>query len=144
MDFHLQKCSTVHINKGHTTSKCNYKLRGHTMEDEYNIKYLGVTIANDMKWIKHVFSTSNKVNKTLGFLHHTLRINNIKMRKMAYQALVRRVLEYSSPVWDPPMADLADVLESVQRCDTRWVCYRYRQTSSVNNILSSLKTMAAR
>ena len=37
MEFHPQKCSTVHINKGHTTSKRNYKLRGHTLEEENNV-----------------------------------------------------------------------------------------------------------
>ena len=47
---------------------------------------------------------------------------------------------------DPPTSDLADALESVQRRAARWVCNRYRRTSSVDDMLEELQwpTLAAR
>ena len=107
---------------------------------------LGVTISNDLKWNRHISNICSKANKTLGFLRRNLRISNPKVKRMAYQAMVRPILEYSSPVWDPFTADLVDTLEKVQRRATRWICNRYRQTSSVDDMLIDLEmpTLASR
>ena len=145
MEFHPKKCSTVHISKSQP-SKHSYTLRGHTLAEETDVKYLGVTLSNDLKWNRHVTNICSKANKTLGFLRRNLRISNPKVKRMAYQAMVRPILEYSSPVWDPYTADLVDTLEKVQRRATRWICNRYRQTSSVDDMLINLEmpTLASR
>ena len=58
---------------------------------------------------------------------------------MMYQAMVRPIMEYSSPVWDPYTADLVDTLEKVHRRAAIWICNRYRQTSSVDDMLIELE-----
>ena len=145
MEFHPQKCSTVHISKTQP-AKHRYTLRGHTLTEESDVKYLGVTLSNDMKWNRHIANICSKANRTLGFLRRNLRINNKKVKRMAYQAMVRPILKYSSPVWDPYTADLVDALEKVQRRAARWICNRYRQTSSVDDMLIELEmpTLASR
>ena len=71
-----------------------------------NIKYLGVTIANDLKWNTHVSNICTKANRTLGFLRRTLFScpKNVK-------GMVRPILEYGSSVWDPHTGKLQEELE---------------------------------
>jgi hypothetical protein len=45
--------------------------------------------------------TIGKASKTLGFLRRNLGRCTTKTKATAYTTLVRPVLEYASPVWDP-------------------------------------------
>ena len=49
-----------------------YQLEGSKLEFIDNIKYLGVHIANDLRWNKHVHEVNNKANKLLGMLRRNL------------------------------------------------------------------------
>ncbi|KAI8518827.1 hypothetical protein Bbelb_020840 [Branchiostoma belcheri] len=60
------------------------------------------------------------------------------IKEAAYKALVRPTLEYASTVWDPNTAKDIATLEKVQRRAARWVCNRFRRTSSVGEMLKEL------
>ena len=79
-------------------------------------KYLGVTITNDRNWKQHVENLTKCANKALGFLRRNLRINSVKAKE---QSLYQQTQ-----------------LEMVQRRASRFVCNRYRQLSSVTNIMA--------
>ena len=57
----------------------------------------------------------------------------------AFLSLVRLLLEYASPVWDPYRAKHIDALEMVQRRGARFVMSDFRYTSSVTTMLSDLE-----
>ena len=68
----------------------------------YNAKmYLGVSITNDLCWNTHVGNICTKANRTLGFLRPNISSCPRDVKEMAYKGLVRPILEYASPVWDP-------------------------------------------
>ena len=46
----------------------SYTLEGTDLENGESIKYLGVTITNDLSWNTHVSNVCTKANRTLGFL----------------------------------------------------------------------------
>ena len=46
----------------------SYTLEGTVLENVERIKYLGVTIANDLQWNTHVGNICTKAKRTLGFL----------------------------------------------------------------------------
>ena len=97
-------------------------------------KYLGITISNDLKWNKHVSNINSKANSTLGILRRNLRLSSHTVKTHAYQALVRRHLEYASAVWDPHT-------HITIRRNWRWCSLarpRYN-TSSVTGMLSQLE-----
>ena len=51
-------------------ASCN--LEGTVLDNLENIKYLGVTITNDLKWNTHVSNICTKAYRTLGFLRRNL------------------------------------------------------------------------
>ena len=81
----------------------SYTLEGTVLENVESIKYLGVTITNDLRWKTHVSNICTKANRTLGFLRRNLYACPQEVKEAAYKELVRPVLEYSGSVWDPRM-----------------------------------------
>ena len=132
-----QKCSTLSATRERKIIPA-FELHGRIPENVSMTKYLGVTIHDDLRWGSHISSTTNKANKTLGFLRRNLKIGNKKTKETAYKALVRPLLEYAATVWDPYTASEIQIIEKVQRIAARWVSNRHRQTSCVNTMLDAL------
>ena len=111
------------------------------MKVSYPIKYLGVTITNDLKWNTHVSNICTKANRTLGFLRRNLAACPLDVKESAYKGLVRPILEYCSSVWDPQSILLQDELEKVQKRAARFVTGNYvdYETGSMTGILKQLK-----
>ena len=80
----------------------SYTLEGTDLENVESIKYLAVTITNDLRWNKHVSNVCTKANMTLGFLRANLHSCPQEVKEAVYKGLVHPVLEYGSSVWDPP------------------------------------------
>ena len=72
----------------------SYSLEGTALENVEKIKYLGVTITNDLKWNTHVSNICTKANRTLGFLRRNLAACLLDVKESAYKGLVRPILEY--------------------------------------------------
>ena len=61
--------------------EASYTLEGTVLENVDSIKYLGVTITNDLKWNTHINNICTKANRTLGFLRRNLFLPPPKMLK---------------------------------------------------------------
>ena len=69
MRFQPVKCNMVQLTIKHLNKiQASYTLEGTVLENVDNIKYLGVTITNDLKWNTHISNNCTKANRTLGFL----------------------------------------------------------------------------
>ena len=73
MRFQTVKCNMMQltrkrIKKTHTS----YTLEGTHLENVESIKYLGVTITNDLRWNTHISNVCTKANRTLGFQRRNL------------------------------------------------------------------------
>ena len=132
------KSKTLPVTKSRTTKHYPYKLHGHTLESVTSAKYLGVTIRHDLSWDDHITGVVNKANRTLGFLRRNLKISSRNIKERAYKAFVRPLLEYASSIWDPHTKKAVGKLEMVQRRAARFVLNRYRNTSSVSNMIDIL------
>ena len=55
-----------------------------------------------------------------------------------YTSLVRPILEYASPVWNPNTKQCIDKIEMVQRRAARYVLNRFHNTSSVTGMIDTL------
>ena len=126
MQFHPDKCEVINITRKKNPIITNYTLHGHQLHVN-SVKYLGLTVSNDLRWDKHVDRVVAKANNTLVFLRRNLNIHNPKVKAHAYKSLVRPLLEYSCSVWDPHTDHLTKKLEMVQRRAARFTLNKYRQ-----------------
>ena len=60
------------------------------------------------------------------------------LRKL-HTLLVRPQLEYAAPIWHPSHDTQIAQVEKVQRTAARWTCRRWRNTSSVGDMLDELE-----
>ena len=138
MEFHPKKCEVISITRKRNPIMYPYKLHGHQLQHVKVIKYLGVSISQDLRWDAHVNNTVSKANRTLGFLRRNLSVGNTKIKQQAYMSLVQPGLEYASTVWNPYTETLKNKLEMVQRRAARFVLHRYRRTASVGTMMHLL------
>ena len=141
MRFQPTKCNMMQLTRKRVKKViATYTLEGTVLENVDRIKYLGVTITNDLKWNTHVGNICTKANRTLGFLRRNISSCPRDVKEMAYKGLVRPILEYASPVWDPSGKTLQDELEKVQNRAARFVTGNYNyETGSMTKVLEQLK-----
>ena len=139
MEFHPQKCQTLHITNKRNVIKHKYQIHGHELEEVESAKYLGVTIHNKLSWNNHINNITNKANGTRAFLQRNLHQCPRKTKELCYKTLVRPQLEYASTVWDPPTSTQCQKIEMVQRRAARFVIGDYHRTSSVDAMIEKLK-----
>ena len=138
MRFQPVKCNIMQITRKRIKKiNASYSLEETVLENVKKIKYLGVTITNDLKWNTHVSNSCTKANRTLGFLRRNLVACPLDVKESAYRGLVRPILEYGSSVWDPQSILLQDELEKVRKRAARFVTGNYvdYETGSMTGIL---------
>ena len=118
MRFNTKKCQVMHIGKQNRHHF--YQLNNEILTTATELKYLGITLTNDLKWSTHVKQTSTKAHQRLGFVKRNLKGSPYKHREMAYTSLVRSPMEYCGAIWDPVLKRDVDKLERVQRQGARW------------------------
>ena len=139
MRFQPVKCNTMEISRKRSKVRTSYTLEGSVLEYVSNVKYLGVTISDNLSWDSHVAAVCSKANKTLGLLKRNLSKCPQQVKEVAYKGLVRPVLEYASAVWDPHCIRLKDDLERVQNRSARFVVGNYcYDEGSMTGILKQL------
>ena len=94
------------------------------------IKDLGIIVSSDLSWSKNVNVTVNKANKLLGLIHRIVGLSNRDAFSTLYKSLVRSVLEYAAPVWNPYLSEDILALEKVQR-RASWLALRQRRGEPV-------------
>ena len=147
MRFQPAKCNMMQIMMQKPVTKetdkkihVSYTLEGTVLGNVESIKYLGVTITNDLRWNTHISNVCTKANRTLGFLRRNLYACPQEVKEAAYKGLVRQVLEYDSSAWDPSGVGLQDELEKVQNRAAMFVTGNYNyDTGSMTGILEHLK-----
>jgi hypothetical protein len=83
-------------------------------------KDLGIWVASDLTWTKHVLERCAKANKLLGFVRRSGgEISNSRTRRKLYLSVVRPVFGYASQVWSPQTIGLIRRIERVQRREVK-------------------------
>lgn len=139
MRFNPSKCTVLRISRAKLPLLANYHLCGETLEGVREVKYLGIIISNTLSWSSQVDVVSKKASNVLNFVRRNLKHCPKKSKEMAYFSLVRSTLDYSAAVWDPHLKKDQDKLEMINRRSARFVTNDYSNTSSVTNMLYSLK-----
>ena len=141
MKFNVSKCHSMRVTRLHSSRHIDFNYTRHqqTLEQVQSAKYLGLTITDDLDWGQHISEITCKATKTLGFLRHNLALAPRHTKEVAYKTLVRPQLEYAAPIWHPYNETQIEKVEKVQRTAARWTCRRWRNTSSVGEMLDELE-----
>ena len=141
MRFQRVKCNMMQIKRKRIKNiHASYTLEGTVLENVESIKYLRVTITNDLRWNTHASNICTKANRSLGFLRQNLYACPQEVKEAAYKGLMRPVLEYSGSVWDPSGVGFQNELEKVQNRAAMFVTGNYNfETGSMTGILEHLK-----
>ena len=112
LDFSATKCVVMRIKKA---LNYLYTLNGTYLGEVQEQKDLGVIISNDLKPSKHIQAISSKARQRAGMINRCFQ--NLTSTKVStlYKAIIRPVLEYASPVWNPWLAKDITKLEKVQK-----------------------------
>lgn len=115
-----------------------YTVEGITINKCKEIKMLGVTIRDDLKWTSHIDNICKKANSQIYLLTHLVRGTPEPVKLMIYKALVRPHLEYASSVWSPGEKGLNDQVEKTQRRAIRAITEIYDRGASVTEMRNAL------
>ena len=113
----------------------DYTLHQQRLEHVQSAKYLGITITDNLDWGQHISEISAKATKTLGFLRRNSTFAPRHTKEVAYKTLVHPKLENAAPIWHHYHETQIGQMEKVQRTAARWTCRRWRNTSSVGDML---------
>ena len=144
MKFNVSKCHSMRVTRLHASRhiQFNYTLHQQTLEQVQSAKYVGLTITDDLDWGQHISEITCRATKTLSFLQRSLALAPRHAKEVAYKTLVRPQLEYAAHIWYPYNDTQSAKVEKVQRTAARWTCGRWRNTSSVGDMLDELEWLS--
>ena len=133
-------CALVAVNyTKQQPHKSSYILHGQKLEQVSKAKYLGVELNQKLTWKDHVQNITKRGNRTSAFMYRNLKGRPQKVITHCYKGIVRPIMEYASPIWDPSFQNLQDELEFVQRRSARRIFGDFSPTSSVTEMLKKLE-----
>ena len=137
--FNPDKCEVLRITHKRDFSLLEYSL-GTSLKDVKCVKDLGIMVSWDLSWSEHVNVTVNKANKLFGLVHRAVGSSNPgAFSTLQYKSLMRPVLEYAAPAWNPYLAKDVLTLARVQRGASRLTLGQKRGELEYEDRLRKLK-----
>ncbi|KXJ07198.1 putative RNA-directed DNA polymerase from transposon BS [Exaiptasia diaphana] len=130
MKFNVSKCHLLSVTNKRKPSNYLYTINDEVLPKATEQDYLGVRCCSNLRWGPHCSKVANKANKVLGLLRRTLKPCSKATKEKAYFALVRPILEYAAPVWNPYTDSDVNRIEQVQKNAARFVANNYNLHSS--------------
>ena len=117
-----EKCKSLHVTKSKCPLVHQYVLNNDNLSIVNKHKHLGIWIESSLGWDSHINYIVGKANRVLGLIRRTFGSKDPVAVKTAYNVLVRPILEYACPVWNPHLVKHIHSIESIQRRATRLIC----------------------
>lgn len=131
----LSKSELIHFSRRHKETRPHIDLsyRGvpYRIDHSDTIKWLGVWFDSKLSFRKHVQSVTTKAHRIatgIQMLANTVRGLHQSRLRLIYNACVRSVMTYASPVWWNGQKLLANKLSVIQNKCLRHICAAFRTT----------------
>ena len=96
-----------------------YKVSGdETLYPVEHVRDLGVIVSSDLSWSRHISNMVIKARSTLSWVFSVFKTRDRTVMITLYKSLVRSLIEYCCPLWDPTKVTEIQMLEGVQRTFT--------------------------
>ena len=148
LPFNSDKCSVLHL--GSSNHRNGYYMlddltQTHTMiKSVESIRDLGIIADNKFKFDKHIAEIAKKASGVLASIKRTMKFVNKETFNALYKSLVRPILEYCAPVWNPCKVKQIKTLESVQRRATKLVKELKNKSYTERLLFLNLPTLSYR
>ena len=83
-----------------------------------SLRDLGITVSSDLSWTTHIKSMADKARQKAAWVFSVFHTRSAETMLTLYKSLVRSLLEYCCPVWNPRKISDIQELEGVQRTFT--------------------------
>ena len=113
-NFNGTKCVVLKIRQSLNYA---YTLNGEILEVVEEQK--GITIYENLKRSTHIKYITTKANQCIGLIKRCFESRWEKIINTLYETMIRPVLEYASPAWNPFYRKDIDELEKVQKRDLK-------------------------
>ncbi|KFQ11299.1 hypothetical protein N329_10648, partial [Haliaeetus albicilla] len=119
MKFNKAKCEVLYMGRGNPKHK--YRLGREWIESSPDEKDLGVLVVEKLNMTQQCALTAQKANCILGCIQSSVTSRSREGILPLCSALVRPHLEYCLQLWGPQHRKDMDLLEQVQRRDTKMI-----------------------
>ena len=117
MELNKEKFQLIHHGKNEEL-KLDYTLdRENTLKPSSEIKDLGVTVSDDLSWLKHIVKISNEGKKFASWILRCFKTRSPVVLQL-FKTFVISKLEYASPLWMPYQKKDIEKIEALQRTFT--------------------------
>ena len=116
---HLHNCKSHSNELPFFAETLLYKVSGDvTLYPVEHVRDLGVMVSSDLSWSRHISNMVAKARSTLSWVFSVFKTRDRMVMITLYKSLVRSLLEYCCPLWDPVKVTEIQLLEGVQRTFT--------------------------
>ena len=123
LKFHPDKCHVLKI--GNDNDNTIYTMGSGNnltnLEESNEEKDLGVIVDNKLNFASHCDKVVGKANKLLGILRRNFSHINSTNFNYLYKGIIRPIIEYAAPVYNPIFQKDVQKIESIQRRATKMV-----------------------
>ena len=137
MYFNVTKCHLLSITNKRKPSKFSYSFNSQVLDKVPEQDYLSVRCCYKLRWGTQPSKIPDKANEALGLIR-TLKPCNLEVKERAYLTLVRPILEYAAPVWNPFTDTDVNRIEQVQKNAARFITDNYNPYSNTSELVKNL------
>ena len=102
----------------------------HVVYPSKSVKYLGVTISDNLTWSEHIRLTCKSAKCNLGLICHQFNHAPPHVHHKIYKRVILPKLEYCAAVWDPYFTTDKSSLENVQKFAGKIITNQWKSSYS--------------
>lgn len=125
LHLNLSKCFVISYTMKTQRINFQYSIHAETLTRQFEATDLGISIASNWSFNKHIGEITKKAFKTLGFLKRNSDHLGLHTIIKLYISLVRSKLEYASIIWNPHTQLYSNQMERVQRKFIKFLRYSF-------------------
>lgn len=116
LQVNFSKCNTLSFCRKRSLLEYNYVLGCYNIAKVNKFCDLGVIFDSKLTFTDHIDSITSRASSRLGMIKRwTKEFHDPYVAKCLFVSLVRSILEYACPIWNPSYACHVNKIESVQR-----------------------------
>ena len=137
LKLNVMKTKAITFSRKRHTPTFRLSLNGTSLPIVTSLKFLGVTLSNNLSWSEHINNIYLRSKRQLGLIHQHFHAATRVARERLYVSTVLPYLDYCSLVWDPHHRKNIAKLNSVQAFASKvvlknWSLFRHDRLSTLD------------